>query len=364
MAPLFLALTFVPFAVATIELGETIIAERLVVKNQGYFPVAQRLTDGRIAVVLRGGAPHLGIAGRLDMVFSPDEGKTWSAPRVVDDSPIDDRNPAFGQAADGSLVVGFWRTARYDDKGKYSPNRTDKPVSTWVTRSRNGGETWDRPTEIDVREIGYGSPYGKIITLPDQSLLMPIYGEQPRRAGEEVKGREDWSYLFQSTDHGATWKPYSTIASKRFNETSVLLLRSGRMIAALRSAAPEQAVWLAESTNLGKSWSEPVRLTPPKHHPADLIELVDGRLLLSIGRRVGSLGAVALVSDANGKFDLSSHSTLVADATNGDCGYPSSVALSRGRALTFYYAVGRKGKPDWRTHCGVVEYGIPPSKNP
>jgi len=348
-----------PFAVTAIEPGATIVAERLVVKDQGYFPVAQRLTDGRIAVVLRGGAPHLGIAGRLDMVFSNDEGKSWSAPGVVDDSPFDDRNPAFGQAADGSLVVGFWRTARYDDKGKYSPNRTDKPVSTWVTRSKDGGKTWDRPTEIDVCEIGYGSPYGKIIALPDQSLLMPIYGEQPRRTGEEVKGREDWSYLFHSTDHGVTWKHYSTIATKRFNETSVLLLRSGRMIAALRTSAPEQAVWLAESTNLGKSWSEPVRLTPPRHHPADLIELEDGRVLLTVGQRVGSLGAVALVSDANGKLEWSSRTTLIADATNGDCGYPSSVALSRDRALTFYYAVGRKGKPDWRTHCGVVEHRIP-----
>src|SRR4029077_18982211 len=78
---------------------------RLVVKGQGYFPVMQRLNDGRLAVVLRGGAPHLGVAGRLDIVFSNDQGGSWSPPTVVNDSPIDDRNPAFGQAADGSLVV-------------------------------------------------------------------------------------------------------------------------------------------------------------------------------------------------------------------------------------------------------------------
>jgi sialidase-1 len=364
MSLLFMALPLA-IAVYAMDSDEAIIAERLVVKDQGYFPVAQRLMDGRIAVVLRGGAPHLGIAGRLDMVFSSDDGKNWSPPRVVDDSPIDDRNPAFGQAADGSLVVSFWRTARYDDKGKYSPNRTDKPVSTWTTRSVDGGKTWDRPTEIDVREIGYGSPYGKIIALPDRSLLMAVYGHQPRRAGEEVKSREDWSYLFHSTDHGVTWKLYSTVASKRFNETSVLLLRSGRMIAAMRSSVPEQAVWLSESTNLGKTWSEPIRLTPAKHHPADLIELTDGRVLLTIGKRTGALGVVALVSDSEGKFDWSKHTSLVADAANGDCGYPSSVALSQDRALTFYYAVGRKEKADWRAHCGVVEHRIPAKeKNP
>src|SRR5881275_2248331 len=88
----------------------------LVVQGQGYFPVALRLRDGRIAVVLRGGAGHLGIRGRLDMVFSADEGKTWTRPTLVVDSPVDDRNPALGQARDGTLVVGYWRTANYDAK--------------------------------------------------------------------------------------------------------------------------------------------------------------------------------------------------------------------------------------------------------
>src|ERR1700704_4345378 len=104
----------------------------LVVSGQGYFPVAIRLRDGRIAVVLRGGAAHLGIQGRLDMVFSSDEGKTWTKPAVVVDSPVDDPNPALGQARDGTLVVGYWRTANYDDKGRYDP-KLHRPGGTRVT---------------------------------------------------------------------------------------------------------------------------------------------------------------------------------------------------------------------------------------
>jgi hypothetical protein len=91
--------------------------ECLVVKGQGYFPVALQLADGRLAAVVRGGAPHIGLAGRLDMVFSSDEGQTWTAPTVVADGPQDDRNPAFGQAADGSLVVGYWECGYYDAAG-------------------------------------------------------------------------------------------------------------------------------------------------------------------------------------------------------------------------------------------------------
>src|SRR2546421_6662924 len=141
----------------------------LVVSGQGYFPVALRLKDGRIAVVLRGGGPHLSIKGRLDIVFSSDEGKTWSKPTVVVDSPVDDRNPAFGQAADGTLVVAFWRTANYDEQGRYNP-KLNQPINTWVTRSLDGGKTWSPPAEIDVADIGWGSPYGRILALPDGSL--------------------------------------------------------------------------------------------------------------------------------------------------------------------------------------------------
>src|SRR2546429_6906304 len=92
----------------------------LVVSGQGYFPVALRLQDGRIAVVLRGGAAHLGIKGRLDMVFSADEGKSWTRPTLVVDAPADDRNPVLGQARDGSLVVAYFRTANYDEQGRYN----------------------------------------------------------------------------------------------------------------------------------------------------------------------------------------------------------------------------------------------------
>jgi len=83
------------------------VDHRLVAGGRGYFPVAQRLQDGRIAVVMRGGATHVGIKGRLDIVFSSDQGKTWTKPAVAIDSPLDDRNPAFGQAKDGALVIGF-----------------------------------------------------------------------------------------------------------------------------------------------------------------------------------------------------------------------------------------------------------------
>lgn len=332
-----------------------------VVTGQGYFPVALQLADGRIAAVLRGGAGHLGIKGRLEIVFSADEGKTWSKPVVVNDSPVDDRNPALGQAANGDLIVGFWRTATYDETGRYNPS-LDKPRNTWVTRSSDGGETWSEATELDASDIGWGSPYGKILTMPDGTMLMAVYGGRVRPTGQENPKRENRSYLYRSTDHGKSWSRYAEcFRGAQLNETALVQLPSGRILAAMRSRRGGQ-VWLAESSDDARSWSEPKQITPDNVHPADMVLLPDGRVLMALGYRVGPYGVVGLVSDVKGNFDWEQRFTLVNDAISRDCGYPSSVVLEDGRVLTLYYATRCKDHSVWRVHCGAVAYTPPPGK--
>lgn len=336
------------------------VERRAAITGQGYFPVAIRLRSGRIAVVMRGGAGHLGLAGRLDMIFSEDDGRSWSPPVVVNDSPIDDRNPALGEAPDGALVVGFWRTATYSPEGRYDPNLTDKERSTWVTRSTDGGRTWSEPAPIDTAEIGLGSPFGRMVTLPDGAMLMAIYGFQVRRPGEAVERERHHSYVYRSTDGGRTWSRHAEIGDGRqqLNETSLVRLPDGRIRAAIRARATD--LWLSDSRDGGLTWSPPVRFAPANVHPADLCLLPDGRVLLTLGNRVGPFGVLGVVSDAAGAFDWNRRFTLLDDALGADCGYPSSVALPGGRALTLYYATRVKGQPEWKVHCGALHYAVPP----
>ena len=327
----------------------------LVVSGQGYFPVALRLEDGRIGVVLRGGAGHVGIKGRLDMIFSSDEGKTWSKPTLVIDSPLDDRNPALGQANDGTLVIGYLRTANYDEQGRFNPG-LHKPVTTWVTRSHDGGTTWSQSIPIDVSDIGWGSPYGKVLTMKDGTMLMAVYGGPVRAPGEKATDTDN-SYLYRSTDHGKTWKRYATPGPNGFNETALLRLASGKLLAAMRLQSRGE-IWLAESGHDGKSWSEPKKLTPAAVHPADFLLLPDERVLLVTGYRAGPFGVRAMLDDKKAIFDWKQSFVLVNDATSADCGYPSSVLLKDGRVLTVYYAVGSKDSPKWGVHCGAVTYKV------
>jgi hypothetical protein len=115
-------------------------------------------------------------------------------------------------------------------------------------------------------------------------------------------------------------------------------------------------VWVADSTDSGATWTAARKLTPVNAHPADLCALGDGRLLMTVGNRIGPFGVVCLVSDQNGEFDWQNRFAIVNDALTRDCGYPSSVLLKDGRVLTVYYATKVKDHPEWGVHCGAVVY--------
>lgn len=331
------------------------VERKPIATGQGYFPVAIRLHDGRIAVIMRGGAPHIGLAGRLDVAFSSDEGKTWTKPTVVIDSQWDDRNPAFGQAKDGTLIVGYWECRNYDEHGKFVdvPGRS----KTKVVRSSDGGKTWGKPIDIDVSDMDYGSPYGKIITMPDGAMLMPVYGSAVNGGGQRGR-KSDYSYLYRSADNGQTWSRYSIIGAERFNETGVIRLASGEMLAAMRTVAPVQDVWLTSSKDDGKTWSKPRQLTQKVVHPADMVQLSDGRVLLVCGDRRNPFGVIGIVG-APDKLDFANAFILTNQSTNTDTGYPSSVVLKDRKVLTAYYTVGDKEHADWGKHCGALIYAPP-----
>src|SRR5882724_5430375 len=149
-----------------------------VASGGGYFPVLIRLKNGELMAVLRGGAPHIGVKGRLDLVRSKDDGKTWSKPWTVVDGPEDDRNPALGQLRDGTLAMAFATLSGYEADGLKRGER--KFDGVFVMRSQNGGKTWTKPEKAEAtsrlhKEAAALSPFGKIVQLADGTALMAVY---------------------------------------------------------------------------------------------------------------------------------------------------------------------------------------------
>lgn len=325
--------------------------ETLVYRNGGLFPVLALCRDGTVVAAVRGGAGHLGGEGRVEVVRSSNMGRSWSAPMVVADSERDDRDYAFGVSTQGTLILAYHRTGQYDETGlwrlqPFDPAGDDQ-IDIQVIRSLDNGLTWEPPTALTVEGLQAGNPFGKIISLADGVLLMAVYSRpSPTILGErlaEVSDNADCSYLVRSYDDGQSWGEPTVIAT-RMNETGLLALPDGDVLAVTRSFGTEQALYTTRSADGGRTWSTPVRLTQARQHPADLIQLSDGSLLLTYGNRTPPYRVEGRISRDGGRSWLDTVLVLsgplygydLAASRTTDLGYPSSV-VHQGRGVTMYY---------------------------
>ncbi len=339
-------------------IGGSSVERITVVEGGGYFPVAIRLESGEILAVLRGGGAHIGKAGRLDLVSSSDQGHTWSKPWTAVDGPDDDRNPALGQLADGTILLAFAALSGYDASGlKLAGARQDWVFDgVYIMRSQDKGKTWTRPERSPAIHSFYAgqgavSPYGKIIQLKDGTVIMPVYFEFYDSRGNE-------SYIFRSKDGGRTWGE-PTLLAKGYNETAVVDLGAGRILAAMRSGKGGH-IAVTRSGDAGRTWNEPVRVTEDREHPADLIRLKNGHVLMTYGERNPPRGARTVLSrDGGVTWEMSSRVVLADDAPNTDCGYPSSVETADGKILSLYYRVDDLNDAPRSAKCIAILWEIP-----
>lgn len=270
--------------------GLTHTREALAYQGGGLFPVLATASDGSAVAVLRGGAGHLGQAGRIDIVRSRDGGLTWTQPQIVANSETDDRNPALGVSAQGTLLLSYHRTFAYDAAGNYVPRPdpdADWPCEILVTRSHDAGLTWETPYLLSDPLLRRGSPFGKIVTWRDGTALMPIYYRPIEALGarpDRLLPRDSCSYLVRSRDDGLTWAEPSLIAVNA-GEPAVMALPDGDLLAVVRREQMGKTLWSTLSHDGGFTWAEPVQVTGDMQHPADLLVLKNGDVLMVYGNR-------------------------------------------------------------------------------
>ncbi len=340
---------------------ETLIAEEearphvagversIAVTGGGYWPTLLKLPDGTLGAVLRGGAPHVGLNSRLDLVRSTDGGRTWLAPQTIV-PPVagaDVRGASAGVMDDGAIVVAYWEDTRYHGE-TFDPGAGTCTPFTIV--STDGGRAWLPKRSLDGTGLpGWVAVYGRMAVAPDGTGLMIVYGP------EDAERRTRASVLVRSVDHGRTWGD-PTVIARGTNEGTVIVGPGASLLAFLRTnhADPRRngAVALSRSDDRGRTWSEPVQLTRANQHPADACRLASGHLLMTYGNRLGSLAVGAMLSrdggrtwDQDGRVVLAGETMTLRGKCWGDCGYPSTVQLADGTIVTLYYRLGHTGLP-------------------
>jgi hypothetical protein len=329
----------------------------------GWATVIKR-KNGSLMLAFNGGRDgHVCPFGRVEIMVSNDEGKSWSWPRVVLDTDIDDRDGGLVETPKGTLLVTTFSHTQYDKiitaveagrkvpfiaegqvrgdllvperlpqwraaRDRLKPEEREKLVGEWMIRSTDGGTSWSAPYRCTL-----SSPHGPIV-LSDGRLLF---------VGKEVRANPQRVGACESMDDGLTWKWMGEIPSMvghnhtGYHELHAVEAKDGTIIAHIRNhnATEKYETLQTESTDGGKTWSVPHTIGV-WGFPSHLLKLRDGRLVVTYSYRRKPYGNQARVSSDNGRT-WSEPVLLSPDSDTADLGYPSTVELSDGTLLSVWY---------------------------
>jgi len=337
-------------------------ATKVTIARQGYFPRLDVLPNDELLSVFKMGAGHVGKHGYAGLSRSSDGGMTWTEPVKIFDLPkADDGVDAHGVLRDGTILYSAvsygWEGERYSYKNWYA--------NSYIIRSQDQGHTWSEPAKVNIAPFTWAYPFGRIIELADGQLLMTMYGgylplslrgpaandkddvtREMRKLGDQKpeQQRGDFAFIIKSKDGGKTWGDLHVIA-RGFNETCPVLLPNQRILVAMRSTEGGAYTATSYSDDDGNTWSVPVQISNQSEHPADLLLLKSGELLLTHGQRNKPYGVQVMVSKDNGTTWGANRIMLAWDGDHMDLGYPVTVQRKDGKLVTAYYIVyGQKNK--------------------
>ena len=302
---------------------------------QSHSSAIEELPDGELAAAWFAGTkePHVDNS----IWFAKTQDGSWQAPiEVVDGTEgetADHRtgNPVlFQPSEEGAPLLLFYKVVPQEEGG----------ARNWwgmMTRSQDGGETWEAPWRLGTdSRLGslpnlLGPVKNKPIELADGTLICPSSSEH-----------EGWRVHFEVTrDHGRTWEVIGPIdEATNFNaiQPSLLTYPDGRWQVLCRSR--EGVIAQSWSDDQGKTWS-PITAThlPNPNSGTDAVTLADGRQLLVYNHTVShapfpsrrNLLNVALSDDGTTWTPV-----LTLERGEGEFSYPAVIQAADGQVHLTY----------------------------
>jgi hypothetical protein len=213
-------------------------------------------------------------------------------------------------------------------------------IQAW--RSEDEGETWVSSTienapRGDFPQAAHMVGAGGGLALADGTILQGVYGRLNRT------DRTTRVWMARSTESGGTWTftplffdPDDEVG---FNETNLLAMSSGRILAMARPQFAKdegQTMWQSNSDDGGLTWSDPEQV-PFWGYPANLINLSNGDILATYAHRRYPVGVRACISHDEGRtWDVENEKIVRDDSLPKGVGYPQTVQLADGSLFTVY----------------------------
>ena len=313
------------------------------------WPTLANVGGDKLAIVCSGDREaHICPFGKVLLYESSDKGKTWSAPRVLADGPLDDRDAGLIVTSAGTWLVNYFTSTYFaalntaENTPPHWKEREDainlsllkEEHGFFMMRSTDQGKTWSKKYRIPVNNV-----HGPVV-LKDGSLLYCGRGYSGNCL--QAAGFAPDVVAMRSTDDGLTWEELSRFkgvyrdGNTEYNlniwhELHCIEAEDGTIIMQIRYSS---ATWQLDSADGGRTWSNLRRVCGG--FPSHLMKLSDGRLLMSYGYRAENYGNRCRISSDNGK-SWSEPMLLSRNSPSTDLGYPSTVELSDGTLVTVWY---------------------------
>ena len=222
-------------------------------------------TKGTILAFTEGRKGGSGVHGDVDLMLrrSFDGGKTWGPVQIAIDNgpntvcyptPLVDRET-------GKIWLAMCMYQAPAHQGTIARGDPPDTCHTWISHSNDDGASWAEPIEITEHVKPEGTTWhapgaGFGIQMSNGRLVFPCYHF---KAGPENKFRDHQSSVFYSDDHGKSWK-LGGIVDRYAAETEV-----------------DPSISVEQRIKLNKGW-----FIPGRTDEAQVVELVDGRLLMNM----------------------------------------------------------------------------------
>ena len=224
-------------------------------------PCVERTADGTLHAFAEGRLTNRSDPGgtHIDLVYkrSTDGGKTWSALVLLDRHPETDMDNMEKDRTAASNAVAI--VDRSNDRlWLFDTRLVDRKLGSfqaWALYSDDGGVNWSSPKRIRVPRYevpGSSDIYpnlGSGIQMRCGRLIVPA----TRRTSGTTQ-----SFALYSDDHGAEWHA-GEVVEAAVNEAQIIELSDGRLLMSVRPNSGNDRL-MALSSDKGEHWTTPGKL--------------------------------------------------------------------------------------------------------